>query len=432
MAASKPIHFTGDPEADAFLGESPLALMIGFVLDQQVTVQKAFSSPLVLSQRLGGLDAAEIAAMDPTQLEAVFREKPALHRFPANMARRTQEFCAAIASEYDGDAAAVWEGARDGADLEQRLLALPGIGEMKARTMIGVIAKRLGVRPPGLGGVRAAAREPRRRRLPAGSRRLSGGQARPQGRVSSSPADRLSAMPIELRTLTDGGQTPTEIARELATFLGGAQHEPRHRGLRRPLRDGRRRPRARDAPRRAAARNRDSHRLQRRPPRPDPRAAAAVDASRRNRGLAGPDAGDRRHPRSDAPQVRRPRRRRRVVGLDELDGRLVEPAGERDRPRARRPGARARVHAQPRRALGAGPRRAHGPRRAATRHRRRRHRGARMVHPGVRRCALAPGREVPRAGAQADPDRIARPHLRPDPRARSSRSSTSTAATSPA
>ena len=149
MTKAQPIHFTGDPEADAFLGSSPLALMIGFVLDQQITVQKAFSSPLELAKRLGGLDAVEIAAMEPARLEAVFREKPALHRFPANMARRTQEFCATIASEYDGNAAAVWTGARDGADLEQRLLALPGIGEMKARTMVGVIAKRLGVRPKG-------------------------------------------------------------------------------------------------------------------------------------------------------------------------------------------------------------------------------------------------------------------------------------------
>ena len=146
---AEPIHFTGDPEADAFLGESPLALLIGFVLDQQVTVQKAFSSPLELSKRLGGLDAHEIAAMDTGQLEEVFREKPALHRFPANMARRTQEFCAALVSDYDGDAAAVWNGARDGADLERRLLALPGIGEMKARSLVAVIAKRLGVRPPG-------------------------------------------------------------------------------------------------------------------------------------------------------------------------------------------------------------------------------------------------------------------------------------------
>ena len=144
------LHFTGDPEADAFLGSNPLALLIGFVLDQQVTVQKAFSSPLELSKRLGGtLDAAAIAALDPDALEEVFRAKPALHRFPANMARRVQEHCRFLVSEYDGDPAAVWQDARDGADLERRLLELPGIGEMKARTMIGVLAKRLGVRPPG-------------------------------------------------------------------------------------------------------------------------------------------------------------------------------------------------------------------------------------------------------------------------------------------
>ena len=144
------LHFTGDPEADAFLGSNPLALLIGFVLDQQVTVQKAFSSPLELSKRLGGtLDAAAIAAMDPDALEEVFRAKPALHRFPANMARRVQEHCRFLVSEYDGDPAVVWQGARDGADLERRLLELPGIGEMKARTMIGVLAKRLGVRPAG-------------------------------------------------------------------------------------------------------------------------------------------------------------------------------------------------------------------------------------------------------------------------------------------
>jgi uncharacterized HhH-GPD family protein len=149
VAQAAPLHFTGDPEADAFLGANPLALTIGFVLDQQVTVQKAFSSPLELSKRLGGLDAAAIAAMEPGALEEVFRTKPALHRFPANMARRVQEHCATIASEYDGNAALVWTGASDGAELVQRLLALPGIGEMKARTMVGVLAKRLGVRPQG-------------------------------------------------------------------------------------------------------------------------------------------------------------------------------------------------------------------------------------------------------------------------------------------
>lgn len=149
MSRATPLHFTGNAEADAFLGASPLALLIGFVLDQQVTVQKAFSSPLELSKRLGGLDAGAIAAMDPGALEEVFREKPALHRFPANMARRVQEHCAFLVSEYGGDPTAVWRGVRDGAELERRLLELPGIGEMKARTMMGVLAKRLGVRPKG-------------------------------------------------------------------------------------------------------------------------------------------------------------------------------------------------------------------------------------------------------------------------------------------
>jgi uncharacterized HhH-GPD family protein len=149
MATPAAIHFTGNSEADEFLGASPLALLIGFVLDQQVTVQKAFSSPLELSKRLGGtLDAATIAAMDPEALAEVFREKPALHRFPANMARRVQEHCAFLVSAYGGDPEAVWAGVKDGAELERRLLELPGIGEMKARTMMGVLAKRLGVRPP--------------------------------------------------------------------------------------------------------------------------------------------------------------------------------------------------------------------------------------------------------------------------------------------
>ncbi len=150
MNTPAPIHFTGDPEADAFLGASPLALLIGFVLDQQVTVQKAFSSPLELSKRLGGnLDATAVAAMDPDALVEIFRAKPALHRFPANMAARVQEHCAFLVSEYGGDPTAVWDGVRDGAELERRLLELPGIGEMKARTMMGVLAKRLGVRPSG-------------------------------------------------------------------------------------------------------------------------------------------------------------------------------------------------------------------------------------------------------------------------------------------
>jgi uncharacterized HhH-GPD family protein len=143
------LHFTGNDEADALLAEEPLALLIGFVLDQQVPVQKAFSGPLELKRRIRTLDAAAIAGMDPGELDRAFRERPALHRFPGTMAMRTQELCAAIASEYGGDAARVWNEASDGEDLQQRLLDLPGIGPMKARSLIAILGKRFGIKPPG-------------------------------------------------------------------------------------------------------------------------------------------------------------------------------------------------------------------------------------------------------------------------------------------
>ncbi len=143
------LHFTGDDEADRLLVEEPLALLIGFELDQQVPLQKAFSGPLELKRRIGALDAARIAAMDPAVLEEAFRRRPALHRFPGNMARRTQDLCVAIAGDYGNDARRVWSEAKDGRDLERRLLGLPGIGEMKARTIIAILGKRFGVRPEG-------------------------------------------------------------------------------------------------------------------------------------------------------------------------------------------------------------------------------------------------------------------------------------------
>jgi uncharacterized HhH-GPD family protein len=143
------LHFTGNDEADALLAEEPLALLIGFVLDQQVPVQKAFSGPLELKRRIGNLDASAIAGMDPGELDRAFRERPALHRFPGTMAMRTQELCAAIATDYDGDAARVWTEASDGRDLQQRLLDLPGIGPMKARSLIAILGKRFGIKPPG-------------------------------------------------------------------------------------------------------------------------------------------------------------------------------------------------------------------------------------------------------------------------------------------
>ena len=144
------LHFTGDQEADKLLAREPLALLIGFALDQQVTVQKAFSGPLELKRRLGGaLDAEAIAALDPHELEEMFRRKPAIHRFPGAMAARLQELCAHLLEEHGGDAARVWEDAADGIDLERRLRALPGFGDMKVRSLIAVLGKRLGAAPEG-------------------------------------------------------------------------------------------------------------------------------------------------------------------------------------------------------------------------------------------------------------------------------------------
>ena len=145
------LHIAQNPEADRLISEDPLALLIGMVLDQQITLEKAFTSPLDLKNRLGGgpLDAAEIAAMDPDKLAALFSERPALHRFPAANARRVQELCRIVVDEYGGRAAAVWEGASSGAELYRRIKALPGFGEQKARIFIGLLGKQLGVQPPG-------------------------------------------------------------------------------------------------------------------------------------------------------------------------------------------------------------------------------------------------------------------------------------------
>jgi uncharacterized HhH-GPD family protein len=139
------LHFTGNDDADALIAQNPLALLIGFALDQQVPVPTAFTGPLKLQQRLGSLDADTIAGMDPGALEAAFREKPAVHRFPGNMARRIQELCATIVSDYGGDASRVWTDAKDSDDLRRRIGSLPGFGEMKIKALGAVLAKRFGV-----------------------------------------------------------------------------------------------------------------------------------------------------------------------------------------------------------------------------------------------------------------------------------------------
>jgi uncharacterized HhH-GPD family protein len=139
------LHFTGDDEADRLLVDDPLALLVGFALDQQVPLQRAFTAPLELKRRIGSLDPGRIAAMDPAELDRAFREKPALHRFPGAMAERTQALCQLVAEEYDGDAARLWEDAPDARELERRIRALPGFGDMKVKAFGAVLAKRFGV-----------------------------------------------------------------------------------------------------------------------------------------------------------------------------------------------------------------------------------------------------------------------------------------------
>ena len=139
------LYLTGSDEANALLARDPLALLIGFALDQQVTVPTAFSGPQRLKERIGTLDAETIAGMDPAVLEAAFRQRPAIHRFPGAMAKRVQELCSVIAEEYDGDASRVWTEAKDAADLRNRIGALPGFGAMKIMGLGSVLALRFGV-----------------------------------------------------------------------------------------------------------------------------------------------------------------------------------------------------------------------------------------------------------------------------------------------
>ena len=143
------LHFTDDDEADRLLAQDPLALLIGFVLDQQVPLQKAFSGPLELRRRTGTLDAAEIAGMDPDRLEEAFRGPPALHRFPSAMASKVQQVCAIVADRYGGRAERIWTDAQDAADLRKRLEELPGFGEMKIGSLAAVLAKQFGVEVAG-------------------------------------------------------------------------------------------------------------------------------------------------------------------------------------------------------------------------------------------------------------------------------------------
>jgi uncharacterized HhH-GPD family protein len=144
------LPWTGDAEANSLLAHDPLALLIGMLLDQQFPMERAFYGPHLLSKRLGEpLDVARLATLDPERLEAIFKGPPAIHRFPGAFARRTRDLCAFLVERYGGDPSQLWKTARSGAELQSRLEALPGFGVAKARIFVGVLGKRMGVRPPG-------------------------------------------------------------------------------------------------------------------------------------------------------------------------------------------------------------------------------------------------------------------------------------------
>ncbi|AVZ73960.1 Fe-S cluster assembly protein HesB [Streptomyces lunaelactis] len=148
---SPTIHIAQQPEADELLGRSPLAALVGMLLDQQVPMEWAFSGPYTVAQRLGGddLDAAEIAAYDPDAFAELLKAKPAVHRYPGNMAKRVQVLCQYLVDEYGGDASAVWRDAATGDELLARLKALPGFGEQKAQIFLALLGKQFGVQPKG-------------------------------------------------------------------------------------------------------------------------------------------------------------------------------------------------------------------------------------------------------------------------------------------
>ncbi|MGW0909147.1 HhH-GPD-type base excision DNA repair protein [Streptomyces sp. NPDC002853] len=145
------LHLAQEPEADELLGRSPLAALVGMLLDQQVPMEWAFAGPLTIARRLDAddLDAHEIAAYDPEGFAALLSAKPAVHRYPGSMAKRIQQLCAYLVEHYGGDPAALWEGAASGKDLLKRLNDLPGFGKQKSQIFLALLGKQLGVRPDG-------------------------------------------------------------------------------------------------------------------------------------------------------------------------------------------------------------------------------------------------------------------------------------------
>ena len=153
VTAPRSLPWTNNPDADRLLATDPLALLIGMLLDQQFPMERAFLGPFLLQERLGrALEAGEIADWDPEEMSTIFRGPPAIHRYPTSMAKRTQALCQALVNKYDGQTERLWNEAASGRELYKRLMSLPGFGEMKSRVFVGVLGKRMGVRPPGWEG----------------------------------------------------------------------------------------------------------------------------------------------------------------------------------------------------------------------------------------------------------------------------------------
>ena len=248
------LYFTDSDEANALIASDPMALLIGFALDQQVPVQKAFVGPLVLRERLGSIDAATLAEAD---LEPVFRERPAIHRFPGSMARKVHALVAHVAERYDGDAGRIWRDAGSAQELDERLRALPGYGDMKVASLAAVLARRFGVAVaeplipshPTLGDVDSpdAPRPTRpasaRRRRPCAPPRLAerDGHLRGIERHSAGDAGRLRAGvlvgPRRVGDPRDGEVSGLALVRAGGALLGGldrsADVRARHVGDRR-------------------------------------------------------------------------------------------------------------------------------------------------------------------------------------------------------
>jgi uncharacterized HhH-GPD family protein len=148
MAAER-LYLTGRADADALLAHDPNALLVGMVLDQQIPMEKAFSGPAVLAERMGRLDVEAIASADPDEFRAMFARPPAVHRFPGSMSQRVQSVCRVLVDEYDGDAAKLWADVQSGAELLRRIAALPGFGAQKAAIFVALLGKQYGVTPQG-------------------------------------------------------------------------------------------------------------------------------------------------------------------------------------------------------------------------------------------------------------------------------------------